>query len=159
MSAIWSSEDCQISCYGSQKRWDILKQVPINEKYLFCSEVLKFKKSVGLDAEEVDLGYSSDLEELWVQVQIIASPGQAVFDATIKLNVENKQFVVEVKYIQLYIYTINMASPPCNGNGFIWKVGKVHLIGRNRLGVKVNGSQTGLLSPLPRPVWNWVKPI
>lgn len=58
-------------------------------------EVLQFKKSVGPDAEEVDMGESSRLMEIWVQVQVILQPGQAKFDATLKYSVVNKQFTIE----------------------------------------------------------------
>ena len=42
--------------------------------------MLKFQKSVGEDAESVDMNGSSDLEELWIQVEVVLQPGDAVFD-------------------------------------------------------------------------------
>ena len=45
--------------------------------------MLKFRKSVGQDAESVDMNGSSDLEELWVQVQVVLQPGEAIFDGTV----------------------------------------------------------------------------
>ena len=39
---------------------------------------------------------SSDLEELWIQIQVVLQPGDAVFDATLKYKVEERRFSVEV---------------------------------------------------------------
>ena len=59
-------------------------------------DVLKFQKSVGQDAESADMNGSSDLEELWVQVQVILQPGNAIFDSTLKYKVVEKLFSLEV---------------------------------------------------------------
>ena len=58
--------------------------------------MLKFKMSVGQDAESVDLSGSDENKEVWVQVQASLQPGDAVFDGTFKYNVEKKQFLIEV---------------------------------------------------------------
>lgn len=58
-------------------------------------DVLKFQKSVGQDAESADMNGSSDLEELWVQVQVILQPGNAIFDSTLKYKVVEKLFSLE----------------------------------------------------------------
>ena len=59
--------------------------------------MLKFRKSVGQDAESVDMNGSSDLEELWVQVQVVLQPGEAIFDGTLKFKPTQNQFSVEVR--------------------------------------------------------------
>ena len=58
---------------------------------------MKFQKSLGQDAESVDMNGSSDLEELWIQIQVVLQPGDAVFDATLKYKVEERRFSVEVR--------------------------------------------------------------
>lgn len=69
-------------------------------------DVLKFKKTVGPDGEEVDLGESSDLSEIWVQVQLQFQPGDALFDVTLKYDVFQKQFSMQgpssISRISLY---------------------------------------------------------
>ena len=55
-------------------------------------DVLQFQKSVGEDAESVDMNGSSDLEELWIQVQVVLQPGDAIFDANLKYRVEERRF-------------------------------------------------------------------
>ena len=57
---------------------------------------MKFEKSVGKDAESVDMTGSTKLEELWIQVQVVLQPGDAIFDATLKYKVAEKIFLVEV---------------------------------------------------------------
>ena len=57
--------------------------------------MLKFQKSVGEDAESVDMNGSSDLEELWIQVEVVLQPGDAVFDASLKYKVKEGIFSVE----------------------------------------------------------------
>ena len=69
---------------------------PKKGQILCFVDVLKFQKSVGQDAESVDMNGSSDLEELWIQIQVVLQPGDAVFDATLKYKVEERRFSVEV---------------------------------------------------------------
>ena len=69
-------------------------------------DVLKFRKSLGLDGEPADLGASSDIRELWVSLQVKLVPGDALFDATLKYDLVDDEFSIEgrssVQRISLY---------------------------------------------------------
>ena len=65
-------------------------------------DMLKFKESIGEDAETVDLSGSGENKEIWIQLQSILQPGDATFDGTFRYNLMEKRFSIEVVHIKVH---------------------------------------------------------